>query len=102
MQQQRQAEQEQEAKTKETLLLNGKEDSYGIYQLARREETMDLRFEPFDRLQATGHFVDRANYELVYTAPLTKDMTLGGIWEKFNIDRPADFKGHRDVYKRQT
>ena len=94
LQQQRQAEQEQEAKTKETLLLNGKEDSYGIYQLARREETMDLRFEPFDRLQATGHTVDRANYELVYTAPLTKDMTLGGIWEKFNIDRPADFKGH--------
>ena len=34
LQQQRQAEQEQEAKTKETLLLNGKEDSYGIYQLA--------------------------------------------------------------------
>ena len=94
LQQQRQAEQEQEAKTKETLLLNGKEDSYGIYQLARREETMDLRFEPFDRLQATGHTVDRANYELVYTAPLTKDMTLGGIWEKFNIDHPADFKGH--------
>ena len=94
LQQQRQAEQEQEAKAKETLLLNGKEDSYGIYQLARREETMDLRFEPFDRLQATGHTVDRANYELVYTAPLTKDMTLGGIWEKFNIDHPADFKGH--------
>ena len=80
--------------TKEALLLYGKEDSYGIYQLARREETMDLRFEPFDRLQATGHTVDRANYELVYTAPLTKDMTLGGIWEKFNIDRPDDFKGH--------
>ena len=94
LQQQRQAEQEQEAKTKETLLLNGKEDSYGIYQLAHRDETMDLRFEPFDRLQATGHTVDRANYELVYTAPLTKDMTLGGIWEKFNIDRPDDFKGH--------
>ena len=32
--------------TKEALLLYGKEDSYGIYQLARREETMDLRFEP--------------------------------------------------------
>lgn len=79
---------------KEAMLLYGKEDSYGIYQLARKEETMDLRFEPFDRLQATGHTVDRANYELVYTAPLTKDMTLGGIWEKFNIDHPADFKGH--------
>ena len=81
LQQQRQAEQEQG-------------DTFSIYQLKRGDETRDLRFEPFDRLQATGHFVDRANYELVYTAPLTKDMTLGGIWEKFNIDRPADFKGH--------
>lgn len=93
LQQQRQAEQEQEAKTKETLLLNGKEDSYGIYQLARREETMDLRFEPFDRLQATGHTVDRANYELVYTAPLTKDMTLGGIWKSLISTTPPTSRG---------
>ena len=93
LQQQRQAEQEQEAKTKETLLLNGKEDSYGIYQLARREETMDLRFEPFDRLQATGHTVDRANYELVYTAPLTKDMTLGDIWESLISTTPPISRG---------
>ena len=76
MQQQRQAEQEQEAKAKETLLLNGKEDSYGIYQLARRDETMDLRFEPFDRLQATGHTVDRANYELVYTPPILRGIAF--------------------------
>ena len=81
MQQQRQAEQEQG-------------DTFSIYQLKRGDETRDLRFEPYDRLQATGHTVDRANYELVYTAPLTKDMTLGDIWEKFNIDHPADFKGH--------
>ena len=81
LQQQRQAEQE-------------RGDTFSIYQLKRGDETRDLRFEPYDRLQATGHTVDRANYELVYTAPLTKDMTLGGIWEKFNIDHPADFKGH--------
>ena len=81
LQQQRQAEQEQG-------------DTFSIYQLKRGDETRDLRFEPYDRLQATGHTVDRANYELVYTAPLTKDMTLGDIWEKFNIDHPADFKGH--------
>ena len=80
LQQQRQAEQEQG-------------DTFSIYQLKRGDETRDLRFEPYDRLQATGHTVDRANYELVYTAPLTKDMTLGDIWEKFNIDHPADFKG---------
>lgn len=77
LQQQRQAEQEQKAKTKETLLLNGKEDSYGIYQLARREETMDLRFEPFDRLQATGHTVDRANYETPTVADLEQRAKAG-------------------------
>ena len=48
----------------------------------------------YDRLQAAGLTIDRVNYELVYTAPLTKDMTLGDIWERFNIDHPADFKGH--------
>ena len=53
-----------------------------------------MRFEPYDRLIATGHEVDRANYDLVYTAPLTEDMTLNSIWEKFNIDHPKDFKGH--------
>ena len=80
--------------TKEALLLYGKEDSYGIYQLARGDATRDLYFEPYDRLQATGHTVDRANYELIYTAPLTADVTLNSIWEKFNIDHPKDFKGH--------
>ncbi len=69
-------------------------DTFSIYQLKRGDETRDLRFEPYDRLQATGHVVDPANYDLIYTAPLTPDMTLGGIWEKFNIDHPKDFKGH--------
>lgn len=69
-------------------------DTFSIYQLKRGDETRDLRFEPYDRLTATGHAVDPANYDLIYTAPLTPDMTLGGIWETFNIDHPADFKGH--------
>ena len=94
LQQQRQAEQEQEAKAKETLLLNGKEDSYGIYQLARGDATRDLRFEPYDRLQAAGNVVDRANYELVYSAPLAPETSLEDIYTRFNIDHPKDFKGH--------
>ncbi|SFE36118.1 antirestriction protein ArdA [Peptostreptococcus sp. D1] len=69
-------------------------NTFSIYQLKRGDETRDLRFEPYDRLTATGHAVDPANYDLIYTAPLTPDMTLGGIWETFNIDHPADFKGH--------
>ena len=80
--------------TKEALLLHGKEDTFGIYQLTRSEETRDLQFEPYDRLQAVGHTVNRENYNLIYTAPLAPDMTLDRIFETFNIDHPADFKGH--------
>lgn len=79
---------------KEALLLYGKEDTFGIYQLAHEERTRDLRFEPYDRLQAAGHTIDRANYELVYTAPLTAGTSLEDIFTRFNIDHPQDFKGH--------
>ena len=79
---------------KEALLLYGKEDTFGIYQLAHEERTRDLRFEPYDRLQAAGHTIDRANYELVYTAPLTAETSLEDIFTRFNIDHPQDFRGH--------
>ena len=69
-------------------------DTFSIYQLKRWDETRDFRFEPYDRLQAAGLSVEAANYDLIYTAPLTPDMTLESIWEKFNIDHPKDFKGH--------
>ena len=70
------------------------QDSFSIYQIKSGDETRDYRFEPFDRLQATGHSVDRANYDLVYTAPLDSKTTLEDIYRTFNIDHPADFKGH--------
>ena len=69
-------------------------DTFSIYQLKRGDETRELRFEPYDRLQAAGHAVDPANYELVYTAPLTPGTTLEDIFTRFNIDQPTDFKGH--------
>ena len=69
-------------------------DTFSIYQLKRGDETRNFRFEPYDRLQGAGLRVEAANYDLIYTAPLTPDMTLESIWEKFNIDHPKDFKGH--------
>ena len=70
------------------------QDSFSIYQIKSGDETRDYRFEPYDRLQATGRTVDRANYDLVYTAPLDGKTTLEDIYRTFNIDHPADFKGH--------
>ena len=80
--------------SREALLLYGNEDTFGIYQLKNGKETRDLRFEPYDRIQAAGNSIDRGNYELIYTAPLTPGMSLEDIYTRFNIDHPKDFKGH--------
>ena len=71
-----------------------RDDTFSIYQLKDGDETRDYRFEPYDRLQAAGLAVDRANYELVYTAPLVPGTSLDDIFTRFNIDHPKDFKGH--------
>ena len=72
----------------------GQDDTFSIYQLKDGDETRDYRFEPYDRLQAAGLTVDRANYEIVYTAPLVPGTSLDDIFTRFNIDHPKDFKGH--------
>ena len=66
----------------------------GIYQLRNEDSTRDYRFEPYDRLQAAGRTVDKANYTEVYAAPLAAGTTLEDIYRTFNVDHPADFKGH--------
>ena len=70
------------------------QDSFSIYQIKSGDETRDYRFEPYDRLQAMGRSVNRAHYDLVYTAPLDGTTTLEDIYRTFNIEHPADFKGH--------
>lgn len=70
------------------------EDSFSIYQLKGGDETLDYRFEPLDSIHRNGLSVDPANYELVYTAPLTERDSLESIYTRFNVDRPADFTGH--------
>ena len=70
------------------------EDRFSIYQLKGGDETLDYRFEPLDAIRRNGLSVDPANYELVYTAPLTERDNLESIYTRFNIDRPADFHGH--------
>ena len=70
------------------------QDSFSIYQLRNEDSTRVYRFEPYDRLQAAGRTVDKANYMEVYAAPLTAGTTLEDIYRTFNVDHPADFKGH--------
>ena len=69
-------------------------DTFSIYQLKRGDETRDFRFEPYDRLAATGHTAEQTNYDLIYTAELAPGTSLEDIYTWFNIDHPKDFKGH--------
>ena len=68
--------------------------NFSIYQVPPGPEGRDLRYRSYEDLQADGLSVDRKNYQLVYTAPLDKDTTLDEIYRRFNIEHPADYKGH--------
>ena len=78
----------------ESAVQHGKEDVYAIYQLKPGDETRDYRYESLDHLKAHGLSVDKQNYDLVYSAPLTEDDTLDALFMRFNVDHPADFHGH--------
>ena len=84
--------------TKEQLFMESTEDAFAIYQLKDGEELRDYRFEGLDWINSKGLTVERDNYNFIYTEPFTKYAAqrdrLEEIWERFNNDHPADFKGH--------
>ena len=83
-----------DALVKEQKLLSGSEKQFGIYQITARDPEHDYRFMNLDFVKRHGMEVNRADYELVYTEPLTEKDTLEAIYERFNIQRPTDFTGH--------
>ena len=86
--------QERNMTEQENVLLYGSEKQFGIYQITARDPEHDYRFMGLDYVEKKGITVTRADYDLIYAAPLTEKDTLDGIYERFNIQRPADFTGH--------
>ena len=79
---------------KEAKLLLGTENRYGIYQIidgspGREYEFMDLNF-----IERHGYQVKKEDYELIYSDKMRYGDTLDSLYEKFNIDHPADYTGH--------
>lgn len=68
--------------------------NFSIYQVPPGPEGRDFRYRSYEDLQADGLSVDRENYQIIYTAPLDKDTTLDEIYRRFNMEHPADYKGH--------
>ena len=81
-------------KSREESLLQSSEKQFGIYQITERDPEHDYRFMGLDYVEKKGITVARADYDLIYAAPLTEKDTLDGIYERFNIQRPEDFTGH--------
>lgn len=73
-------------------------DSYAILQLRRTDETISERFMSRSALQRMGKEPELDHYEVVYIAPLEPftnlNAMLEGIYTKFNIQHPEDFRGH--------
>lgn len=73
-------------------------DSYAILQLRHTDETIPERFMSRSALQRMGKEPEFDHYEVVYIAPLEPftnlNAMLEGIYTKFNIQHPEDFRGH--------
>lgn len=73
-------------------------DSYAILQLRHTDETIPERFMSRSALQRMGKEPELDHYEVVYIAPLEPftnlNAMLEGIYTKFNIQHPEDFRGH--------
>ena len=101
-----QAELAESSANKETQLLYGSSDKYGIYQLKDNPELRDFHFAGTAELLKRGILSDDfkeiqpENYNLVYAGELSdiqgqsQGEKLNALFEKFNIDHPADYKGH--------
>ena len=81
---------------RERAFLDHAADCFAIYQVRDDDALRDIRFESLDWLKSKGRAVERDNYDLVYTAPLSTfasaDAALDQLWYQFNNDHPADFQ----------
>lgn len=73
--------------------------TFEIYQLKSGDDMHGLRFMPYDFITKNGGKPDFNNYDKVYegnAADLSGNLgeKLESLFEKFNLYRPEDFKGH--------
>lgn len=88
------------------------ENGYAIYQLKPDPQYHSLRFASLSELRSLGrregnhadaaHSVTESRYDLVYSGALspalaayrTPEAILEGLYTRFNLNRPDDFRGH--------
>ena len=82
----------------EKLFLENPQDAFLIYQIRRGGELDAYRFMNYDYLQSKGVTPERGSYDAIYTGGFmdygNARTNLDMIYQRFNVDHPADFKGH--------
>ena len=82
----------------EKLFLENPQDAFLIYQIRRGGELDAYRFMNYDYLQSKGVTPERDGYDAIYTGGFmdygNARTNLDMIYQRFNVNHPADFKGH--------
>ena len=79
---------------KEANLLLGTRRTFGIYQIKEDSPGENYAFMNMSFIESHGMQIKKEDYKLVYVGELLGNMSLEDIFERFNIDRPEDFRGH--------
>ena len=87
-------ERQEHQQEREQAFLSQNRDCFAIYQVSR-DDPQNVRFMNLDWLESHDVSVDRSNYDLIYTAPLSESGTvpeqLEKLYQQFNLEKPVDF-----------
>ena len=87
-------ERQEHQQEREQAFLSQNRNCFAIYQVSR-DDPQNVRFMNLDWLESHDVSVDRSNYNLIYTAPLSESGTvpeqLEKLYQQFNLEKPVDF-----------
>ena len=87
-------ERQEHQQEREQAFLFQNRDCFAIYQVSR-DDPQNVRFMNLDWLKSHDISVDRSNYDLIYTAPLSESGTvpeqLETLYQQFNLEKPVDY-----------
>ena len=87
-------ERQEHQQEREQAFLSQNRNCVAIYQVSR-DDPQNVRFMNLDWLKSHDISVDRSNYDLIYTAPLSESGTvpeqLEKLYQQFNLEKPVDF-----------
>ena len=87
-------ERQEHQQEREQAFLSQNRDCFAIYQVTR-DDPQNVRFMNLDWLKSHDISIDRSNYDLIYTAPLSESGTvleqLEKLYQQFNLEKPVDY-----------